>query len=152
MLENTIHLDNEYWTKLKWPAAPNDYDYQIFSQYSTGRVLLLGSTKLLLPLCTEAWDLKPKYSDPKIKNKDWLDFDQQFDTVITDGGLVFGKELTAQLLEKVLPNCKTFVARTFLKPNWTPKYACYFPKAEELTPQPKEIIINEVYSFYIWNR
>ena len=47
------------------PAAPNNSDYAVFDQYCKGRVLLLGSTKLLLPLATEAWDVNPVYNDPK---------------------------------------------------------------------------------------
>ena len=69
-----------------------------------------------------------------------------------DGGLAFGKEFTERLLPIVLAHCDTFVARAFLNPNWPTKYAVYFPKAEELTPQPREIKINEVYSFYIWQK
>ena len=64
-----IHADKDYWTSLTWPAAPNLDDYSVFEQYCTGRVLLLGSTKLLLPLATEAWDIEPKYADPKIKSR-----------------------------------------------------------------------------------
>ena len=147
-----IHNDTEFWTNLKWPAAPNIDDYSVFEQYCKGKVLLLGSTKLLLPLCTEAWDLEPKYADLKIKNKDWFSLDEHFDTVMIDGGLAFGKEFTERLLPIVLANCNTFVARAFLNPNWPTKYAVYFPRAEELTPQPQEIKINEVYSFYIWTK
>jgi hypothetical protein len=44
-----IHADKEFWTSLTWPAAPNLDDYAVFERYCTGRVLLLGSTKLLLP-------------------------------------------------------------------------------------------------------
>jgi len=150
MFDNKIHADN-YWTTLKWPAAPNEDDYAVFDKYATGRVLLLGSTKLLLPLCTEAWDLEPKYGDPKIKNRDWFTLDEHWDTIIVDGALAFGKEFTERLLPIVLANCDTFVARAFLNPNWPTKYAVYFPCAEELTPQPKEHPINEVYTFYIWN-
>jgi len=147
----SIHSDKEFWTNLKWPAAPNEEDYAVFKSYCTGHVLLLGSTKLLLPLANEAWDLEPKYPDPKIKNKDWFELDEHFDTIIIDGGLAFGKEFTERLLPVVLANCDTFVARVFLNPNWPTKYAVYFPQAHELTPEPKEIKINEVYSFYIWN-
>ena len=150
MFDNKIHADN-YWTTLKWPAAPNEDDYAVFDKYATGRVLLLGSTKLLLPLCTEAWDLEPKYPDPKIKNRDWFTLDEHWDTIIVDGALAFGKEFTERLLPIVLKNCDTFGARAFLNPNWPTKYAVYFPRAEELTPQPQEHPINEVYSFYIWN-
>ena len=147
-----MHADNTFWTSLKWPAAPNEDDYNIFAVYATGRVLLLGSTKLLLPLCTEAWDLEPKYPDPKIKNKDWFDLNEHFDTVMIDGGLAIGKEFCERVLATVLPKCDKFIARAFLNPNWPTKYAVYFPKAHELTPKPREIQVNEVYSFYIWQK
>ena len=146
-----MHNDTEFWTNLKWPAAPNLDDYRVFESYCTGRVLLLGSTKLLLPLATEAWDLEPKYNDAKIKNKDWHTLDQHWDTVIVDGALSYGKEFTERLLPIVLKHCDRFISRTFLNPNWPTKYAVYFPRAEELTPQPEEHPINEVYTFYIWN-
>ena len=146
-----IHADNSYWTSLKWPAAPNNDDYRVFEQYCQGRVLLLGSTRLLLPLCTEAWDLHPLYSDPKLKKRDWFTIDEHWDTVIIDGGLAFGKEFCEQVLARVLPRCNRLVSRAFLNPNWPTKYAVYFPRAEELSPQPTEHKINEVYGFYIWN-
>ena len=147
----TLHNDKDYWTALTWPAAPNQDDYLIFESYCMGRVLLLGSTQLLLPLCTEAWDIDPVYNDPKIKQRDWFNLDEHWDTIIIDGGLSYGMEFTHQLLPIVLANCDRFVSRTFLNPNWPTKYACYFPKVQELTPQPVEHPINEVYSFYIWN-
>lgn len=147
----SIHTDREFWTNLKWPAAPNLADYRVFESYCTGRVLLLGSTKLLLPLATEAWDLEPKYDDAKIKNKDWFTLNEHWDTVIVDGALAFGKEYCKQLLKAVLPNCDRLVARAFLNPDWPTKYAHYFPRAEELNPVPQEHPINEVYTFYIWN-
>lgn len=147
----SIHSDTEYWTGLKWPAAPNLDDYAVFDSYCNGRVLLLGSTQLLLPLATEAWDLEPLYDDPKIKARDWFSLNEHFDTVIVDGALSYGKEFTERLLPIVLANCDCFISRTFLNPNWPTKYACYFPRAEELTPQPTEHPINEVYTFYIWN-
>lgn len=149
-----MSIDNDpgYWTALKWPAAPNEDDYRVFESYCTGRVLLLGSTKLLLPLATEAWDLEPVYDDHKIKARDWFTLDQHWDTILIDGGLSFGKEFTEQLLSVVLKNCDRFVSRTFLNPNWPTRYAVYFPRADELTPQPIEHPINEVYTFYIWNK
>jgi len=147
----SVHSDKNFWINLQWPAAPNQDDYKVFASYCTGCVLLLGSTRLLLPLATEAWDLEPKYNDVKIKNKDWFNLDKHFDTIIIDGGLAFGKEFTERVLSVVLPNCNRFIARTFLNPNWPTKYAQYFPRAEELTPVPQEHPVNEVYSFYIWN-
>ncbi len=146
-----IHSDKDYWTNLQWPAAPNQDDYQVFESYCSGRVLLLGSTRILLPLCTEAWDLEPKYTDSKIKHKDWFSLDEHFDTIIVDGALAFGKEFTQDLLPIVLANCDRFISRSFLNPNWKTKYACYFPLAEELNPVPEEHKINDIYTFYIWN-
>ena len=146
-----IHQD-PVWTRLVWPAAPNQEDYQVYKKYCEGTVLLLGSTKLLLPLCNEAWDLNPKYSDTKIKNKDWFDVDQSFDTVIVDGALAFSKDFCNDLLKAFLPRCKIFVSRAFLKPNWKPKYINYFPKAHELNPQPFEHAINEIYTFFVWRK
>ena len=147
-----IHADKDFWTHLKWPAAPNEDDFKVFESYCTGRVLLLGSTKLLLPLATEAWDLEPVYPDPKIQVKDWFTLDEHWDTIILDGGLALGKEFTNRLLPIVLAHCDRFVARAFLNPNWPTKYACYFPQVHELDPQPTEHPINEVYTFYIWNK
>jgi hypothetical protein len=147
-----MYADKEYWATLQWPAAPNLDDYHVFEQYCTGSVLLLGSTKHLLPLCTEAWDLEPVYSDTKIKVRDWFTLDTHWDTIIIDGGLSYGREFTERLLPIVLSNCNCFISRTFLNPNWPIKYACYFPKVHELNPQPQEHPINEVYTFYIWNQ
>ena len=147
-----LQSDTEFWTNLKWPAAPNEDDYKIFESNIKGRVLLLGSTKLLLPLCDEAWDLEPKYADIKIKAKDWFDLNEHFDTIIIDGGLALGKDFTDRLLPIILSHCDRFISRTFLNPNWETKYATYFPRRHELTPEPLEIPINEVYTFYIWNK
>jgi len=147
-----INNDPQYWAGLQWPAAPNIDDFSIFSSYCKGKVLMLGSTKLLLPLCTEAWDLEPVYDNPKIKVRDWLSIDSHWDTIIIDGGLtILDKEVCAQLISKVLAHCDRFVARSFLNPSWPTKYARYFPCAKDLTPQPLEHPVNEVYTFYIWN-
>lgn len=146
-----MHTDTEFWTNLTWPAAPNHDDYSVFEQYCRGSVLLLGSTKLLLPLADEAWDINPKYSNPKIKDRDWFTLDEHWDTVIVDGGLAFGEQFCKDLLKVVLPNCDRFVARAFLNPNWPTRYACYYPLAHELDPKPKEHPIDKVYTFYIWN-
>lgn len=147
-----MNADTDFWTNLKWPAAPNEYDRDIFKSYCQGKVLLLGSTQMLLPLCTEAWDLEPRYPDPKIQRRDWFTLDEQWDTVILDGGLSFGQEFAERLLPLVLDHCDRFVTRAFLNPNWKTKYACYFPRANELTPVPREHAINEVYTFYIWDQ
>lgn len=146
-----MHKDQDFWHNLEWPAAPDHRDVEVYQQYCTGSVLLLGSTEILLPLCTDAWDLLPKYPDARIQNRDWLTLDQHYDTIIADAVLCFTREITDQLLPVILKNCDTFITRSFLRPNWETTYAEYFPLAEELTPVPVQIPINEVYTFYLWN-
>lgn len=146
-----IQDNTNYWRSLTWPAAPNEDDYKTFEQHCYGTVLLLGSTRLLLPLATEAWDLVPVYEDSKIVSRDWFTLDAHYDTIIVDGALSFGEKFTARLLPIVLAHCNRFVARVFLRTTWPARYARYFPRAHELTPQPQEIEVNDVYSFYIWN-
>ena len=144
--------DKNYWAQLTWPASPNLNDVAVFQSYCRGQVLLLGSTRSLLPLATHAWDLHPVYDDAKILKRDWFTLDQHWDTIIIDGALSYGKEFTQTLLPLVLEHCDRFVSRTFLNPNWPTKYAVYFPKAHELTPVPEEHAVNDVYTFYIWNQ
>ena len=93
-----MNEDVDFWLNLKWPAAPNESDRKIFKFYQHGRTLLLGSTKLLLPLCDQAWDLNPLYDDPKLIARDWFSLDQNWDTIMLDGGLSYGKEFTDRLL------------------------------------------------------
>lgn len=147
-----MHRDAIYWRSLRWPAAPNQSDVEIYKNYCKGRVLLLGSTQLLLPLCTEAWDLKPKYADKKILDRDWFTLNEYWDTVIGDGIFTFGEQHAKRLLSVVLPNCGTFLVRSFLNPTWKTKYAIYFPRFFELDPSPQELIVNNIYSFFLWNR
>ena len=147
-----MNEDKEYWSQLAWPATPNADDVEVFRRYCRGQVLLLGSTRPLLPLAHQAWDINPVYDDAKIVQRDWFTLDEHWNTIIIDGALSYGKEFTQTLLPLVLEHCDRFVSRTFLNPSWPTKYAVYFPKAYELTPVPREHTVNEVYSFYIWDR
>ena len=144
--------DKEYWSQLTWPATPNADDVEVFRRYCRGQVLLLGSTRLLLPLAHQAWDINPVYDDAKIVQRDWFTLNEHWNTIIIDGALSYGKEFTQRLLPRVLEHCDRFVSRTFLNPSWPTKYAVYFPKAYELTPVPREHTVDKVYSFYIWDR
>lgn len=144
--------DKKYWVNLQWPAAPNENDVDVFKLFQQGRTLLLGSTKLLLPLCDQAWDSTPAHNDGKIISRDWFSLDEHWDTIMIDGGLCFSKEFADKLIPIILANCDTFIARAFLNPSWPTKYATYFPKASELNPIPFEHPISEVYTFYIWKR
>jgi len=41
----TLNNDKDYWTALKWPAAPNQDDYSVFEGYCTGRIRMLLSQR-----------------------------------------------------------------------------------------------------------
>ena len=155
--EITEMPDKSHWhwenlQKISPNCIPSSSDYDVYKSYSKGRILLLGCTWALLPLCTEAWDLDPVYDDPKIIKKDWFLINEHWDTIILDGGLAFGKEFTKRVLSIIPNHCDRFISRTFLNPDWNPKYACYYPRAHELTPQPEEHPVNDIYTFYIWNQ
>ena len=145
-----LHEDLNFWCNLEWPAAPDHRDVEVYQQHCNGSVLLLGSTEILLPLCTQAWDLEPKYPDARIQNRDWLTLDQHYDTIMGDAVLCFSRQFTQQLLPVILAHSDVFITRSFVKPDWQTKYANYFPTVEMLTPVPEQININEVYKFYIW--
>jgi len=111
-----LHNDLEFWRNLQWPAAPNYDDVEIYRKHCSGTVLLLGSTRQLLPLCTDAWDLEPKYNHARIQHRDWLTLDQHYDTIIGDAVLCFTPAFTQQLLPVVLNHCDTFITRSFICP------------------------------------
>ena len=150
-----MNEDRDYWSNLSWPAAPNQEDYEMYeSLIEHPRVLLLGSTKLLLPLCTEAWDQNPLYDDPKIITRDWLTLDTHFDTIISDGGAFnFTEELGLQVFDLCRNNCRRLIARVFYQPSWQPKYARWFPNPEDFPVKPTLEIKDHmpIYRFYVWD-
>jgi len=144
--------DGGYWKALQPPAAPSLDDFATFSELILGeRVLLLGSTDLLLPLATEAWDVSPLYDSPKIVQKNWFSLDERFDTIIGDGVLTFDRDDTERLVELCSHNCSRLVCRSFLNPSWPTRYAKYFPRQEDFSIRPGYIPVNEVYCFYVWD-
>ena len=146
-----MHNDIEFWTNLKPPASPSDKDKEIYASLIKGRVLLLGSTKKLLDIADEAWDLNPKYPDMGIVDRDWMSLDQHFNTIIADGAINFPEEQSRQLLEVVSQHCDRFVVRTFYKPNWPTKYAKWFPNPEHFYHMPRVVAPNNVYRFFVWD-
>ena len=148
-----MHTDITHWTNLVPPAAPSEEDVKVYEQLIVGsNVLLLGSTKSLLPLATIAYDLCPKYDDAKIIDRDWLTIDSQFDTIIGDGVFNFSHEFGKDLLKVVSNHCKRFIVRCFLVPPiQPPKYAKAFPLATDFEIEPTIVAVTPIYNFYMWN-
>lgn len=143
-----MHTDYEYWRNVTPPASPSVEDTQLISENIKGnKVLLFGSTKIFLDLVTHAYDLYPKYSDPKIKHKDWLTLNEQFDTIIGCGPFNFTKVMTDKLFPLCQKHCSRLIIRVIHTIPWTPKYAQFFPMPDYFNPQP--IILHKNDSHYI---
>ena len=147
-----MHDDYDYWRNVVPPGAPDENDRDFFKSLIIGeRVLLLGSTKILLDLATDAYDLCPKWDDLKIQDRDWLSVDTKYDTIIGCGPFSFTKELTEQLFPILKNNCDRLVMRLFHNPQWELKYAKHFPKPEDFDPMPKVLNNNGHHWFFVWD-
>lgn len=148
-----MHNDIAYWTSHVPPAAPSVEDVAVYKEHLVGsNILLLGSTKQLLDLCTVAYDLCPKYDDARIIDRNWATIDSQFDTIIGDGALCFGKEFSLALLDTISKHCKRLVLRSFIQPPVKPKYATFWPQPDDFHIAPTKVIkVTEIYNFYIWD-
>lgn len=147
-----MHTDIEHWTSLVPPAAPSLEDVELYRQLIVGpNILLLGSTKQLLNLATVAYDLCPKYNDPKIIDRDWLTIDRKYDTIIGDGVFNFNKDFNAQLLDICSKHCTRLIVRSFIKPPCIPKYAKAWPQKNDFNIIPDIVASTEIYNFYVWD-
>lgn len=115
--------DSDYWSSLEEPKAPNKQEVELFRKFKTGKTLLLGETKQLIPLCNEAIDLYPQSI---ARQGDWFALEDQYDTIIGDGVLnLVGFDLVSKLRE----HCKTLILRSFtheIRYVYPWKYAQYF--------------------------
>ena len=150
---DSMNSDVAWWTNLVPPAAPSDADVATYKQFIVGpNVLLLGSTKELLDLATVAYDLHPKYDNPKIFDRNWITVDSTFDTIIGDGVFVFDEQFNFDIVELVSKHCKRFIVRSFVYPPvWPARYAKVFPKKEDFEIEPTVIKSTATYIFFMWD-
>ena len=142
-LSDIVNSDS-HWVNLPYPLRPCPEEIEVFKQHILpGKVLLLGSTYDLLPLCTDAIDLVPKHK--QVRYGDWYHLDGFYDTIIGDGVLSWGYE---ELIEEISKHCKVFICRVFAKKFPTMKYATHFynsfPGAEKVAE------INDACPIFIW--
>ena len=116
-------LTDNHWISLPYPLKPSEEEVDVFKKHVKGKVLLLGSTYALLPLCDEAIDLVPRYNNEKIKQGDWNSIEGSYDTIIGDGVLSWGAE---EVLSSVRKHCKTFICRVFSEKLEGMRYATHF--------------------------
>ena len=152
---NEISVDRDYWSGFHpHPLAPNAQDVDHYRKATSGcpRVLLLGNTPALIPLCTVALDLEPFDTSGVAVKGDWTKNTDFYDAIIGDGVLNFTAELAESVLSMALEHSSLFVARVFRTKLPIMKIAAFFPAPEDLVVSPTSIINEAVYSFYIYKR
>lgn len=146
-----MNYDNEHWRSLAPPSSPTDSDVEVYRNLlKPGRVLLLGSTKKLLPLCDEARDISPLYPDPRIVRGDWRENRTFFENIIGDGVFHLDRELCDAILAMCRDHSKNFISRSFREKLPTMRYACYFPRAADFSVRPTHMVEREKYVFFQW--
>jgi len=147
-----MHNDYDFWRNLTPPAAPDEKDKELFKSLIVGdNVLLLGSTKILLDLATDAYDLSPKWDDPKIQDRDWRSVDTHYDTIIGCGPFNFTKEFVDELFPILQKHCNRLIIRAIKKPTWKMKYGVYFPEPEDFDIQPVVHSDTGSHMIYVWD-
>ena len=156
---NTVYLhkdkkevDKDYWASdLPRPLSPSDSDVKTYKRFmESGRTLMLGCTKKLIPLSDIQMDIEPWYHSNTVIKDDWLNNDTFYENIIGDGVLSFTKELADDLIDMASKNCKVFIARTFTKKLPTMRVADNFPKPQDFKIKPTITVTKKDYSFYIW--
>jgi hypothetical protein len=152
MNDNPTWLHDKVWTHLVYPLAPNEANRDTYKSLIKGdNILLLGCTKILLPLATDAVDLVQRYPDPKIRVGDWFDVDGHYDTVLADGCICMGKEAGLALVKHFSTRCDRLIARCFTRRHPTMRIADHFPVASDFEIVPIVHSEAEWYRFYVWD-
>lgn len=141
----------EFWTTLKPPYSPSETDIEVYKKYiNSDNVLLLGSTKELLHLCSVAIDNDPRYSDTKIQKVDWFDYNNFAECIICDCAPCLSEEIGNGLINKYSKLTNRLVCRIFTK-KLDHKVATFFPKPTDFNIVPTIVENLDDYAFYIWD-
>jgi len=148
-----MKADKEYWkTLFAHPLAPNDGDVRIIKNHMIkGTTLLLGCTKILIPLSDYQMDIDPWYEADTVIKEDWRENKIFFDNIISDGALNLDTKLTQDILKMAYNCCNRLIVRYF---NYKlPKMivAECFVDPNDMAFIPDAIIKKQEYSFLVWN-
>lgn len=145
-------INKDYWASdLPQPLSPSEKDLKIYINYmNPGETLMLGCTRLLLPLSNVQMDIDPWYDADTVIKQDWKTNEVFYNNIIIDGGLCFTKELCDGVLEMASQHCNKFIARSFNRKLDTMRIATYFPQIEDFKIRPTEARIFYDYSFFVW--
>lgn len=147
-----MNVDKEYWsTEFPSPYGPSEEDILFFNETKiTGKTLLLGCTKKLIPITDIQIDIDPWYDGPNVIVKDWLDNTDFYENIFGDGVLNLTKELEQRILEMASKHCKVFICRCFNYKLEKLRIAKNFPDKDNFSITPTESKIFDDYSIHIW--
>ena len=147
-----MNVDKEYWsTEFPSPYGPSEEDVLFFNETKiTGKTLLLGCTKKIIPITDIQIDIDPWYDGPNVIVKDWLDNTDFYENIFGDGVLNLTKELEQSILEMASKNCKVFICRCFNYKLEKLRIAKNFPDKDNFSITPTESKIFDDYSIHIW--
>ena len=145
-------VNQSYWKKPQHhPLNPNKDDLRIYQEYLiSNNILLLGCTKILVPISTKQMDLDPWIKGPNVIKGDWLDNQDFYENIIGDGVLNFNKEFSKKLFKMAQKCCKNFVVRSFKRKQPNMKVADYFPDPKEFKITPYITRHMQEYCFFVW--
>lgn len=148
-----MNADKNYWKlELEAPYSPSQNDFSIYkNNLIEGTTLLLGCTKILIPISNFQMDIDPWYEADTVIIDDWKNNKTFYNNIIGDGVLNFTKDLTDAVLRMCQSNCNKFTARCFNHKLSKMRVANYFPSYKDFEISPQTIMSFKDYTFYFWN-
>jgi hypothetical protein len=148
-----MNADKNYWKlELEAPYSPSQNDFSIYkNNLIEGTTLLLGCTKILIPISNFQMDIDPWYEADTVIIDDWKNNKTFYSNIIGDGVLNFTKDLTDAVLRMCQSNCNKFTARCFNHKLSKMRVANYFPSYKDFEISPQTIMSFKDYTFYFWN-
>jgi len=145
-------VDKNWWgIEFPTPYSPSDDDIKTYrDNMISGKTLMLGCTRKLIPFTDIQMDIDPWYDGPNVVVQDWTTNKIFYENIVGDGVLNFTKELAESVLDMASKHCKVFIVRSFNYKLERMRIAANFPKAEDLPIKPTIVKIFDEYSFFIW--
>jgi len=146
-------MDRSYWElELDHPLCPNRDDLRMYEILLgiRGRTLLLGCTRLLLPLTDQQLDIDPWYQADTVRIGDWRENTESFDTMVGDGILNFTQDLADSVVEMASRCCSRLVVRCFSRRLPQMRVANYFPTVRDFKIPPELYVPKTDYNFFRW--
>lgn len=148
-----MQADKNYWKSLFLPPyCPDQSDVEFIRRNKLGgSTLLLGCTRILIPVSDYQMDIDPWYEADTVIQENWRNNKVFFNNIIADGALNLSEELTHDVLRMAFNCCNKFIVRYFNYKLPDMRIANCFKDPNDMEFIPNVIIKHEHYSFLMWN-